>query len=704
MQIKPSGAPTPAAAGVTVLVVLLLLAASCAGNGAAPGAGERAMAAADGAARAFLSPSLDAANWLSHGRDHAETRFSPLDGIHVGNVGALGVAWIMETGTDRGLEATPLIVDGTIYTTGSWSVVYAVDARTGAERWRWDPEVDPAMGQRACCDVVNRGVAYADGKVFVGVLDGRLAALDGANGRVLWQTVTVDQTQPYTITGAPRVVAGRVIIGNGGAEYGVRGYVSAYDPDTGQLAWRFHTVPGDPSLPPESPAMRTAAETWTGEWWRYGGGGTVWDALAYDPELELLYVGTGNGSPWNREVRSPGGGDNLFLSSVVALRAATGEYVWHYQTTPGDTWDFTATQQMILADLTLDGRPRKVLMQAPKNGFFYVLDRVTGQLLSAEPFADEVTWATHVDRATGRPVEVPAARYVEARAAIKPGPYGAHNWHPMSFNPATGLVYIPVHDAGMSYAQTPGPFVWRDNAWNTGVSMGAIPGARPSGHLLAWDPVRAEERWRVPLGDIWNGGTLTTAGNLVFQGTSDGRFVAYRADTGEALWEVILGGGVIAAPSTYAVDGVQHVVVMVGWGGVYGVTQGRRTFAPGRMVAFRLGGAQLPAGGQPTADAGPARPTPSPIPSQAAPAVIAAGAAAFAQWCAACHGQDAVSMGILPDLRYAAPETFDGFADIVLGGARQARGMPSFGTSLTPAQAEAIRAYLLDRRAAIPPG
>ncbi len=360
----------------------------------------------------------------------------------------LGLAWQFETATERGLEATPLVIDGVMYATGSWSVTYAIDARSGKQLWKYDPEVHRKYDNIACCDVVNRGAAFYKGKVYVGVLDGRLAALDANTGKVAWQTTTVDQNQPYTITGAPRIANGKIIIGNGGAEYGVRGYVSAYDAETGKLAWRFYTVPGDPSKPQENTALERALPTWKGnDWWKYGGGGTVWDSIVYDPELNLLYVGTGNGSTWNRHVRSPGGGDNLYLASILAINPDNGELVWHYQTTPGDTWDYTAVQPMMLADLQIGGRLRKVIMQAPKNGFFYVIDRATGELLSADKYV-EVNWASHVDMKTGRPVEIAGADYEKAGAYIRPGPLGGHNWQAMSFSPTTGLVYLPAQDNG----------------------------------------------------------------------------------------------------------------------------------------------------------------------------------------------------------------------------------------------------------------
>ncbi|MDR0786485.1 MAG: PQQ-dependent dehydrogenase, methanol/ethanol family [Gemmatimonadota bacterium] len=637
--------------------------------------------------------------WLTHGRDYAETRFSPLTQIDENNVSQLGLVYSYATGTDRGLEATPLVHDGIIYTTLPWSVVQAIDARSGKLIWEWDPGVDRARGQLACCDVVNRGVALFEGKVYVGTLDGRLVALDAATGSPLWDVITVDQSKSYTITGAPRVVAGKVIIGNGGAEYGVRGYVSAYDANTGEMVWRFYTVPGDPSQPFESRALAAAVDTWTGEWWKYGGGGTVWDAIAFDPELGLLYIGTGNGSPWNREIRSPGGGDNLFLSSIVALEVETGEMRWYYQTTPGDSWDFTATQHIMLADLPIRGETRQVLMQAPKNGYFYVLDRATGELLSATAYTT-MNWSVGIEPESGRPIEAPNARYLEQREVVQPGAYGGHNWHPMSFNPATGLVYIPMQEASMVYAQPANAFSYREGAWNTGTNMGAGAGvqrAAPTGYLLAWDPVRGEARWSVPYGDIYNGGTLSTAGNLVFQGTSDGRMVAYRATDGKLLWEAYVGGGVMAAPITYELDGVQYLTVMAGWGGSYGLSGRGRVATPGRMLVFAIGGSAV------LESETVKREAPAVIASNASPATIQAGATLFTQSCAVCHGQNAESSGVIPDLRYATPETIARIQNIVLGGERSSLGMPSFANALTEEQLASIRAYLLSRRAELYP-
>ena len=402
---------------------------------------------ADVDATRLVNADREPQNWMSHGRTYSEQRFSPLRQIDANNAKQLGLTWFVDMDTAKGQESTPLVIDGVMVVSTAWSMVKAFDAKNGRVLWEFDPQVPRDTLVKGCCDAVNRGVAAWQGKIFVGTLDGRLIALNARTGKPIWSVVTVDQTKPYTITGAPRIVKGKVLIGNGGAELGVRGYVSAYDVADGKLVWRFYTVPGDPSKPFESPALAAAAKTWTGEWWKLGGGGTVWDSMAYDAALDLLYIGVGNGSPWNRAIRSPGGGDNLYLSSIVALRPDTGEYVWHYQETPGESWDYTATQQMILADLRIEGRLRQVIMQAPKNGLFYVLDRKTGQLISAKPFVP-VTWTSGVDLKTGRPIENPGIRFGETGRPIDllPGPLGAHNWQPMAFNPRSGLVHVPAQE------------------------------------------------------------------------------------------------------------------------------------------------------------------------------------------------------------------------------------------------------------------
>ncbi len=697
------------ARGMGARPALLLLATVAAAEGHA----QRARGVDDAT---LIAAPRAAETWLSYGRDYAETRFSPLEQIDAATVARLGLAWSYDTGAVRGLEATPLVVDGVLYATTSWSDVFALDARTGALLWKGDARADRVRGARACCDVVNRGVALYDGKVYVGIVDGRVAALDAATGRPVWDVQTTPVDQPYTITGAPRVIDGKVVIGNGGAELGVRGYVSAYDAQTGALVWRFYTVPGDPSKPFESPALEAAAKTWTGEWWKMGGGGTAWDAFAYDPDAKLLYVGTGNGSPWDRNIRSPGGGDNLYLSSILALKVETGELVWHYQTTPGDTWDYTAVQQLTLAELRLGGRERKVIMQAPKNGFFYVLDRLTGELLSADPIT-RLTWASGVDLATGKPIETKHARYTDALTTIAPGPGGAHNWQPMSFNPETGLVYVPVSESTFAYGRDPS-FVFRPRAWNLGIDLAASTGmgrrgpVRPEAEysagtgeaagtpssLLAWDPIAKRARWRVPHTDAVGGGTLTTAGNLVFQGTDTGKLVVYLADTGAKLWELDVGIGIMAAPSTYSIDGTQYVAVLAGMGGataLYGRNPTNHFKATGRVYAFALDAkAAMPP------VRGIDRPRPEPIANDATPEQIASGADLFGQRCQMCHGVQAQSGGSIADLRYAAPATMDAFERIVRGGAYSGLGMPAFDW-LTDADVAALRAYVLSRRAAL---
>ncbi|MBW2240905.1 MAG: PQQ-dependent dehydrogenase, methanol/ethanol family [Deltaproteobacteria bacterium] len=640
--------------------------------------------------------------WLSYGRTQSEQRFSPLTQIDENNVGELGLHWAFEPGTRRGLEATPLLVDGVFYTTGTWSVVFAIDARTGDLKWRYDPRVPRKTAGIACCDVVNRGVAVYRGRVYVGTLDGRLVSLDAETGEPIFEVVTTDPTRPYTITMAPRVVKGKVILGNGGAEFGVRGYVSAYDWETGELVWRFYTVPGDPSQPFEHAELEAAAKTWTGEWWKVGGGGTVWDSIAYDPELDLLYVGTGNGSPWSRYVRSPGGGDNLYVSSILALRPDTGKLVWYYQNTPGDNWDFTSTQHIMLAELEIDGRERRVLMQAPKNGFFYVLDRETGELISAEAYA-KVTWAKGIDKKTGRPIEVEGLDYRNTVVEVYPSPHGAHNWHPMSFNPQTGLVYIPANEIPYFFKLDP-EYEYKPGAWNLGYDFtvaDSFPREVVSGHLLAWDPVAQKEVWRAQYTSPWNGGTLSTAGNLVFQGTAHGTFVAYRASDGKQLWETPAGTGIVAAPMTYELDGAQYVAVMAGWGGAFALAAGDAAAAAGttdntgRLLVYKLGGtARLPVHEAIEREL-------AAIPADLDADQVLRGNHLFHRWCGTCHGSGAVSGGVLPDLRQAAPGIYDTIEDIVLRGVRMPNGMPSFAEWLEPSDVADLRAYLLSRRAAL---
>lgn len=636
-------------------------------------------------------------DWLSYGRNYQENRYSPLKQINKSTIDSLGLAWSINLGTTRGIEATPIVIDGIMYLTGPWSVVYAIDTRKGEIIWTYDPEVPREYGEKVCCDVVNRGVAIYKGSIFVGTLDGRLISINATNGEKEWEVVTVDQNKPYSITGAPRIVKGKVIIGNGGADYGVRGYVTAYDAENGEQVWRFYTVPGNPDEPFESEAMEEAAKTWTGEWWKYGGGGTAWDAMAFDPDLNLLYVGTGNGSPWNRDLRSPGGGDNLYLSSIVALDPDDGKLVWYYQTTPGESWDYTATQHIILADLKINGVERKVLMQAPKNGFFYVLDRKTGELLSAEPYV-YTNWAKEIDRETGRPIETKFARYPDMNAQISPSPGGGHNWQPMAYNPQTGLVYIPVRVDGTTFAQ---PKYWEYNGdprvWNTAVGFNPDNqihdethedslAEREFGKLIAWNPITQEEEWSVWQKSNWNAGVLTTD-DLVFQGNAEGEFAAYDASTGDKLWSYQLKSGIIASPVTYEINGMQYVSILVGWGGIGGIRDPIVTeqINPGTLYTFALGKNEP----MPDFPDAPDK-TLVNLEFEATKKQINNGGKLFGQFCGNCH-----MGGIIPDLTYTSAKTFNAFQQIVGDGIYLNKGMPKFNDRLSEQDISDIKNFIL---------
>ncbi|MGV3515851.1 PQQ-dependent dehydrogenase, methanol/ethanol family [Luteitalea sp.] len=663
--------------------------------------------------------------WAMYGLDAAETHYSPLTQITTANVARLGLVWSAELDAFPGqIQGSPIVVDGTMYTTGPWSVVVAVDARTGKVKWRWDPQIPhptfktdarglrTRLGPSLCCGPVNRGVAYHDGKVYVGTLDSRLVALDARTGRTVWSTQVMSKADDYSITSAPRIIKGKVITGSSGSEFGVRGFLAAYDAQTGKQVWRFWTVPGDPSLGFENAALERAAKTWNGAWWKYGGGGTPWDGMAYDPELDLLYIGTGNGSPWSRELRSPGGGDNLYLCSILAIRPDTGEYVWHYQTTPADNWDYASTQPIVLADLKIDGRVRKVLMQAPKNGFFYVLDRATGAFISAQPFTD-VTWASGIDQKTGRPIETPEASYGTTGQRLSPGSDGAHSWHAMAWHPGAGLAYIPGQHTTGTFAWDP-DFQHQMGRMNTGRPrnrpapvdaathpggaaapaaaapatptapvrrgpqiVGAGGGQQQGAFLVAWDPLTQKERWRLTFAQPGiTGGTLATAGNLLFHGSNDGTFSAYTADTGQRLWSVMLAPG-FANPVTYTIGGVQYVTVATGRSG---------TQAPGRLYTFAV-------------DARGTVPSMAPIPPPEDPSGINTAAAIQAEFdrvglpddpartlvqqlCSGCHQPTVVT-------RMRQPE--DGWRETIANMA--SRGMPG-----TPEQREQIIRYLARHR------
>lgn len=655
----------------------------------------------------IIAADREPGNWMSHGRTYDEQRYSPLDRVNADNIGQLGMAWTTKLDIDSGTEATPLVVDGVMYTTGAFSIVYAINAATGELLWKYDPKVPAENLGQGCCGPVNRGVAVWQGKVYVGSFDGRLIALDAGTGQPVWSVDTlIDRSKSYSITGAPRIVKGKVLIGNGGAEFGVRGYVTAYDADTGKQVWRFYTVPGDPKLPPENAAMAKAMKTWDGDGWvKWGGGGTVWDSMAYDPQLDLLYVGTGNGSPWNYQFRSNGKGDNLYVSSILALRPDTGEYVWHYQITPQDQWDFTATQHMILADIEMNGSVRKVIMQAPKNGFFYVLDRTNGKLLSAKNFVP-VNWASGIDLQTGRPILTGAADYSKEPKVVQPSFLGGHNWHPMSYSPKTGYVYIPAQYtlAELKAAKAP-QFPANKSVVNFGLDVPDLPEDPKvlnqirdawSGELIAWDPVKQKAAWKQPYVSAGNGGTLATAGNLVFQGTADGRVVAYRADTGQPLWEHRANSGVMAGPVTYTVNGEQYVAFSVGWGGILPLLTGPLTNkgkvrAESRVIAFKLGAT----GELPPPKAAPVLPTTRQV-LTATPEQLVQARGMFNGLCAGCHGLNAISGGVVPDLRYLDDNKHAAFPAFV-SGALINKGMPNFSDILQREDMELLRQYLVKR-------
>lgn len=665
-------------ARIAFFPLLLLLAASL----AVASCGERA--GSDDATRsAILAFAADGTSWPARGGDYSEKGFSPLDQINTANVGSLGLAWEASMDSTRGLEATPIVVDGTIYVSSTWSRVMAFDALTGEKRWEYDPEVPRGIGRKLCCDVVNRGVAVSNGKVFVGTLDGRLVALDAASGAPDWTVNTVEDPQrPYTITGAPRVLNGLVIIGNGGADRGVRGYVTAYDSETGDEQWRFWTVPEGPDATPENEDVALAAATWPDDpVWMGQGGGTAWDAMAYDPELNLLYIGTGNGGSWKR--RRPGDRtDNLYVSSIVAVNADTGRRAWHYQTTPGDKWDYTATNSIILADIRFNGKPRKVLIQAPKNGFFYLLDRETGELLAADKYG-AATWASHVDLETGRPVLTQNADFSDVDRLIYPNPNGAHDWQSMSFNPGTGLAYIPAFDVPWVFSMQPG-FRYFYDLGVPEVDLARMTQGqstvRKGGFLRAWDVANRRVKWEVELPGTWNGGTLTTAGNLVFQGAGDGHFSAYNAETGERLLHLFTGTSMMGAPVSYSVDGTQYVALLAGYGGsgmltIADTAAVKRYENDGRLLVFKLGGGEVPLPRKRDEPLGPPRMDNSGLPPLTS-AQLEQGKQLYLN-CAGCHGTGG-STPMLPNLNRVRSIGEKALRSILLDGALVPNGMPKF--------------------------
>jgi quinohemoprotein ethanol dehydrogenase len=669
----------------------------------------------------LLNAAKDLANWPTIGGTYAEGRYSPLDQINVDTVKNLKLAWYGDFDTSRGQEATPLEIDGVVYTSTAWSKVYAYDAKTGRQLWEFDPKVAGKKGQDACCDVVNRGLAAYDGKVYIGALDGRLIAIDMKTGRQVWSTQTTDVNRPYTITGAPRIVKGRVLIGNGGAELGVRGYVTAYDAETGQQVWRFYTTPNPNNQPDhaasDSILMSKAYQTWGDGWWKKtGGGGTAWDAIVYDAAYNQVLIGVGNGSPWAhlaRNGKGGGTGDNLFLSSIVAVDADTGAYKWHYQETPGEEWDFTSVQPIILTDLEIRGKLRHVVLHAPKNGFMYVIDRSSGELISAKPFT-KLNWAAGVDLESGRPVEYPEARYSESGLDFlaEPAALGSHNWHPMSFDPQTKLLYIPAQEWPLGYKTDPN-FVYHPGHgnWNLAEASTQLTNTGPrneperiqysqwvKGELIAWDPIAQKEVWRVQHPSMGSGGILSTAGNLVFQGSPDGVFHAYRADNGLPVWQFDSQIGIIAGAMSYEVESEQYISVLSGFGGSNGLAvlyiDGAHA-GQGRILTFKLNGtATLPSNLW-------KKPRPATIvPAKTwTEATVKEGEKEYAAGnCVFCHGFSAISNGVVPDLRRSPIiADADAFRTVVLGGVLESQGMPNMTGRVTPEQVEAIRAFIADR-------
>ncbi|WP_068090359.1 PQQ-dependent dehydrogenase, methanol/ethanol family [Novosphingobium rosa] len=646
------------------------------------------------------TPAPARSDWHAFGGDSTEQHYSPLDQINQGNVSQLGLAWTYDIDTFDSYTQ-PLEVDGVVYFAVGNSVIHALDARTGKLLWQYDPDVasQPEAKTRMRAGWGTRGIAYKDGMVFTATREGRLVAVDAKTGKLRWQVKTLDEAENGYITGPPWVAGDVVVTGFGGADYSpTRGYVTGYDLKTGKKRWRWYVVPGDPAKGFENKTMEMAAKTWSGEWWKYGGGGTVWHAMAYDPKLDYIYIGTGNGFPWNQKIRSPGGGDNLFLGSIVALNAKTGEYVWHYQANPGNTYDFTSTMDIELADITINGKLRHVLMQAPKNGFFYALDRETGQFISAGEIAKQ-NWAKSIDPVTGRPEMNPDSLYLDGKAFVMyPFPNGAHGVQAMSFSPKTGLSYVPVMDGGRvvvdpanvkDWHYRPGMFV------NTG--LGAPPAnltvPSASSRLVAWDVAANRIAWQVPEPGIFNGGTMATGGNLVFQGLNDGSFNAYSAQDGKKLWSYAMQNGMLAAPMSYSLGGKQYVTIITGFRSSYANTpnwdyrQQKR-----RVMTFALGATkQLPKAE--VADA--------PIVDDAAfvidPAKVKIGAGIFNTSCVICHGVGMAAGGAAPDLRKSSiPLDAAGFAAVLHDGALMSRGMPGFG-NLTPEEIEGLRHYIRQR-------
>jgi quinohemoprotein ethanol dehydrogenase len=672
-----------------------------------------APAHADGTAartvdNALLGNETDGTDWPAYGRTFSESRFSPLKQVNDSNVSRLSLAWFLDLDVTNSITA-PLEAGGIIYLAAGYSIVHAVRATDGRLLWRYDPKVPEASGQKLRTGWGIRGLALWEDKVYVGTQDGRLLALAARTGKPIWSVQTLDPKNGAFISGAPRVFDGKVVIGNAGADFSpVRGYLTAYDAGTGRQIWRFYVVPAKPGSKDGAVSdemMDRAAATWTGEWWKYGGGGNVWNSMTFDPEFHRLYFGTGNAGPANWKIRSPGGGDNLFTASVVAVDADTGRYAWHYQTTPGDAWDYDSATDMTLATLTIEGRPRRVLLQAAKNGFFYVIDRENGRLISAEKLG-KVTWADRVDLHSGRPVEAPGARYPDKNVLLWPSFQAVHHWTPQSFSPVTGLVYVPTVEMPFPFGDEgvdkkdwlPKPFSPEFAGFSSG--DGDVPKDAGKSILKAWDPVAQRQVWSIDSPGISEGGTLATAGNLVIQGRADGRLHAYSADQGKDLWSYDAGVAVTGVPITYSVNGRQFVTItsgpLNGSTAAYGSASARWGWAskglPRRLLTFALdGNASLPPGAAPAF----AKPLAAPE-FTVDPAKAEAGSHEFVR-CLLCHGTAAIAGGNAPDLRASpVPLSAQGFAAIVRDGALISRGMPQFA-ELSDAQIDSLRHYVRAR-------
>ncbi len=728
MANPQTAAPARALSAIAMAATMLVALCGChPENPPAPMASAAAPSPSAAAVNAERLTAGEPDQWLTPGRDPNGTYYSPLQDINTGNVARLGFAWDYRLGTNRGQESTPLVIDGVMYATSNFGRVYALDAASGRELWTYDPHIDGQWARHACCDAVNRGLAAFDGRLYVGALDGWLHALDARTGQLVWKVDTLlgrSEHKPYTISGAPLLAGDLIVIGNAGADFaGARGYVSAYDRLSGALRWRFFTVPRNPADGPQEQAqLEAAVKTWDPRHrWEAGSGGTVWDGMAYDADLRLVYIGTANAAPYNMHLGGRHGGDELYAASIIAIHADDGSMAWYYQTTPGDRWDYDSTQKLILADVELDGRHRRVLMQAAKNGFYYVLDRGTGELLSAHNFAF-VTWTRGIDTKTGRPIPDPRADYDRGPALVFPSEAGAHSWQPMAYDPERGLTFIPVVEAGNVMLETSdrkaglvdGQFttpafaveLWDPKAMRSlygdlppisQLARGMKTDTASRGWLRAWSVGQHRVVWEARTATSWDGGVLATGGGLVFQGDANGNFNAYSAETGRRLAALAMGSSMMAAPMTYRVNGVQYIAIIAGYGGG-GVISGApldpasaayRYGNDGRIIVLKIGGAPPPLPvlrTDPPVTAPPARPTDA--------TQVAAGEVLYNRYCARCH---VMGRGNLPDLRRLTPATHALFDAIVLDGAYAMKGMARFDDVLSPGDAQAVHAYLIDQ-------